>query len=400
MNKNLDIFKFEGGDFHRQIDKTINLNIKNIRKILYTNNIEKYYVMIKDILFDNLFLIISLELLIIPYLFKKEGKSKKFNYLMIFAVIGLFSLNFLFKLFFRNLKIGKILRTNECLNDSNHIIFNKTIKPIETFKHYLDKPLYEFYINTSHNSYIPCNQNVDIVSSEAIKRTLGMGARVIELDCFAQKNTGNTKEDLEPVVAHGSERKDGDIFTTSYILFEKCIDIIATFGTLNSDPLIIALELNTNNLLPTQKRMKEIIISKLGDRLLSKEYKISNKKDKKSFVDQPIKNLLNKIIIISGGGYTDELTDIIDDTFYTDKLQNKDSSDVIAINNINKLGVIQRIYPAGNIAGHLSKNYDPIIFWKNKCQMVALNFQVVDDNLMKNVAMFKNSSFVHFSQFN
>ena len=70
------------------------------------------------------------------------------------------------------------------------------------------------------------------------------------------------------------------------------------------------------------------------------------------------------------------------------------------INNENKPGYVQRIYPAGNIAGHLSKNFDPSIFWKNKYQMVALNFQVVDDNLMKTVAMFKNSSFVHFSQFN
>ena len=43
-------------------------------------------------------------------------------------------------------------------------------------------------LNTSHNSYIPCNQNGDIASSEAIKRTLGMGARVIELDCFAKNN--------------------------------------------------------------------------------------------------------------------------------------------------------------------------------------------------------------------
>ena len=399
MNNNLEskIVKFDSGKFRDQMDKIINLNLDIYNKILYTNNYEKYYNIIKDILFDNLFLIISLELLIIPYLFKKEGTNKKFNYLMILAVIGLLIFNYLFKIIFRNFKIGKILRTNECLNASNHIIFNKTIKPIETFKQYLDKPFHEFYINTSHNSYIPCNQNGDIASSEAIKRTLGMGARVIELDCFAKKNTGKTKEDLEPVVVHGAERKNGDIFTTSYISFEKCIDMIATFGTLNSDPLIIALELNTNNLLPTQKRMKEIIISKLGDRLLSKEYKISNKKNKKSFVDEPIKNLLNKIIIISGGGYTDELKDIIDDTFYTDKLQNTDSNDTKII---NKYGVIQRIYPAGNVAGHLSKNYDPTIFWKNKCQMIALNFQVVDENLMKNVAMFKNSSFVHFSQFN
>lgn len=383
-----------------KLEKIIKENSDYLNKIIYTNNYEQIYNFIKNFIFDNLFIFIIFYLLILPYLFRKEGKIKKFNYWMILGIIGLVIFTYLIKFLMRNFKIFKTIRVNECMNKSNHIIFNKIIKPIETFKELLDKPFHEFYINTSHNSYIPCIQNGDIASSEAIKRTLGMGARVIELDCFAKKNTGTSKDDLEPVVAHGVERKSGDIFTTSYITFEKCIDVIATFGTLNSDPLIINLELNTNYLLETQKRMKQIIINKLGDKLLSKEYKIStNKENRKLFMDEPMKNLLNKIIIISGGGYTDELKDIIDYTFYTDKLKNTDNIDQEAIQKENKSGIIQRIYPTGNIAGHLSKNFDPIIFWKNKCQMVALNFQVVDDNLMKNIAMFKKSSFIHFSEF-
>jgi len=383
-----------------KLEKIIKENSDYLNKTIYTNNYEQIYNLIKNFFFDNLFIFIIFYLLILPYLFRKEGKIKKFNYWMILGIIGFIILTYLIKFLMRNLRIFKTIRVNECMNKSNHIIFNKTIKPIETFKKLLDKPFYEFYINTSHNSYIPCVQNGDVASSEAIKRTLGMGARVIELDCFAKKNTGTSKDDLEPVVAHGIERKSGDIFTTSYITFEKCIDTIATFGTLNSDPLIINLELNTNYLLETQKRMKQIIINKLGDKLLSKEYKIStNKENRKIFMDEPMKNLLNKIIIITGSGYTDELKDIIDYTLYTDKLKNTDNIDQEAIQKENKSGIIQRIYPTGNIAGHLSKNFDPIIFWKNKCQMVALNFQVVDDNLLKNVAMFKNSSFVHFSEF-
>lgn len=384
-----------------KLDKFIRTNIKFISDNMYTNDFEQTYNTVKDFIFDNLYIVVIFYLLILPYLFRQQGKIKKFNYWMILAIIGLFIFSYVFKILFRNIKIFKVLRVNECMNKSNHIIFNKTIKPIESFKEVLDKPFHEFYINTSHNSYVPCNQNADVASSEAIKRTLGMGARVIELDCFARKNTGTTKEDLEPVVAHGIERKSGDIFTTSSISFEECIDIIATFGTLNSDPLIINLELNTNKLIETQKRMKEIIISRFGDRLLPKEYKIStNNEKRKLFVNEPMKNLLNKVIIISGGGYTDELKDIIDDTFNTNKILNTDNIDPDVINNENKPGYVQRIYPAGNIAGHLSKNFDPSIFWKNKYQMVALNFQVVDDNLMKTVAMFKNSSFVHFSQFN
>jgi len=383
-----------------KLDNFIKSNIKYFNDNIYTNNFEQTYNTVKDFIFDNLHVVVIFYLLILPYLFKKNGKIKKFNYWMILAILGLFIFNYIMKIFLRNIRIFTVLRVNECMNKSNHIIINKTIKPIENFKEVLDKPFHEFYVNTSHNSYVPCNQNADVASSEAIKRTLGMGARVIELDCYAKKNTGTTKEDLEPVVAHGIERKNGDIFTTSKITFEECIEVISKFGTLSSDPLIINLELNTNNLIETQKRMREIIIDKLGDKLLPKEYKIStNNQTRKLFVNEPIKNLLNKVIIVSGGGYTDELKDIIDDTFYTDKIQNTDHNDKDVINKINKPGFVQRIYPTGNVEGHLSKNFDPTIFWKNKYQMVALNFQVVDDNLMKNVAMFKNSSFVHFSQF-
>ncbi len=382
-----------------KLENMIKTNINKLNNTFYTNSFEDSYTIIKNLIFDNLVLVVVFYLLILPYLFRKEGRFEKFNYLMIFAIVGLLILTYVLKILFRKFEIFRVLRVNECLNKSNHVIFNKTIKPIESFTKYLDKPFHEFYINTSHNTYVPCNQNVDVASTEAIKRAVAMGARVIELDCFAKNNTGNTSDDLEPVVAHGIEREKGDIFTTSYIKFEDCIDILSTFGTLNSDPLIINLELNTNNLIPTQKRMKEIIISKFGNKLLSKEFKISNGKNKKSFVDEPIKNLLNKVIIISGGGYTDELKDIIDETFYDNKLKNGDNSDMELVNNKNKPGVIQRIYPAGDIYGHLSFNYDPVVFWKNKYQMVALNFQLVDDNLMKNVAMFKNSSFVHFSEF-
>jgi hypothetical protein len=291
-----------------------------------------------------------------------------------------------------------MLRTNECLELANQIIVNKTIKPIENKKHLLSKPFNEFIVNTSHNTYVPCTQNADVASSEPIKYALAMGARVVELDCYANKNTGNTPDDMTPVVAHGIERKSGDIFTTSYVSFEECIDTIAKYGFLTSDPLIICLEINTNNLLPTQKRMKEIIQQKLGDKMLDKSYKISNESDRKMFTLEPIGNLLNKVIFISGGGYTNELIDILDGTFAeSNYLTNTDDSDP-KLKTPNKPGIVQRVYPTGNLSGHLSYNYDPTNLWKNQYQLVALNFQVVDDNLMKNVAMFKTNSFVHFSE--
>jgi hypothetical protein len=225
-----------------------------------------------------------------------------------------------------------------------------------------------------------------------------MGARVIELDCFAKNNNGTTQDDMMPVVAHGVERKQGDIFTTSYIPFEECIDVISKYGFLTSDPLIVCLELNTNQLLSTQKIMKEIILSKLGNKLLDKSYKISNLNNRKYFTKESIGNLLNKVIFISGGGYTSELMDILDGSFgESEYWSNTDNIDE-RLKQPNRPGIVQRIYPVGNLSGHLSYNYDPIPFWKNRYQMVALNFQLVDDNLMKNIAMFKTNSYVHFSE--
>jgi hypothetical protein len=385
------------------LDKLINLNKTIISESLNTNNLEFYYNYVKNIIFDNFVLIIVFYLLILPYIFKSNNistdKNKQFNWQMLLVIPVVIFIYYFAKIIYRRYsKIGNILRTNECLNIANKIIINKTIKPIYTKKELLTKPFNEFFISTSHNSYIPCTQNIDVASSEAIKYALAMGARVIELDCFAKNNNGSTQDDMTPVVVHGVARKQGDIFTTSYIPFEECIDVISKYGFLTSDPLIVCLELNTNHLLSTQRIMKEIILSKLGNRLLDKSYKIANLTNRKYFTKEPIGNLLNKVMFVTGDGYTSELTGILDGSFgeyeYWSNTDNVDDR----LKQSNRPVIVQRIYPTGNLSGHLSYNYDPMPFWKNKYQMVALNFQLVDDNLMKNIAMFKTNSFVHFSE--
>jgi hypothetical protein len=383
------------------LENLINQNKQILLDSLNTNNIEYYYNYIKNTIFDNVILILIFYFLILPYIFKSSGPNKNFNWWMLLIIPVLIFVYYFSKIIYRRYsKLGNMLRTNECLDLTGKVIINKTIKPIETKKELLTKPLNEFIINTSHNSYLPCTQNIDVASSEAIKYTLAMGARVIELDCFAKNNNGTTQDDMMPVVAHGMERQQGDIFSTSYIPFEDCINTIAEYGLLTSDPLIVCLELNTNNLIPTQKIMKEKILKVFGDKLLDKSYKLSNKTNRKYFSKEQIGNLLNKVIFISGGGYTSELMDILDGSFNeSDILSNSDNLNKL-LNQPNKSGVIQRIYPAGDLYGHLSYNFDPIPFWNNGYQMIALNFEVVDNNLMKNIAIFKNHSFIHFSELN
>jgi len=269
----------------------------------------------------------------------------------------------------------KTNRAQKCFLLSSKII-NKNIKPIETKIYLLDKPFKEFYINSSHNSYIPCNQNFDIASLYSIKKVLLMGARCIELDIHEKNNM--------PVVAHGNF----GILTTSYLPLKDCLDVINKYGFLTSDPLVLFIEVCVTNK-SVLKKINNIIKSKFNNRLLSNEYKI-NKKNNKKFIDEPIKNLLNKIIIVNSTSINTNLEDILDDNVY--QIKNNISNTLITTNKM------QRIYSAPSICLQFSCNYDPIVHWKNKTNFVSLNFQTLDNALIKNYTMFKKYSYVHFSE--
>lgn len=334
---------------------------------------------IKKFLFNNILILLTVCVIIMSY----QYKMKRIN-IWIYLIIPI---SLFIYYFFKLLKDGNNFSLNDCLcYVCNHLSLTDKITSIELIKpHLLDKPLHEFYISTSHNTYLPCHQNIDISSIDAIKNALQLGARVIELDVYAKNNIGLTDDDYTPVVAHGMEYKYGDIFTTSFITFEECIKTIAEFAQTTSDPIWITLELNTNKLVKTQIKMREILLKYFGNKIINSTTMLNN---------IPIKNVLNKIILTCGGGITPPLEDIVNP--YLKNTDHKDSN----LKNNNSTGIIHRIYPAGDIQGHFSYNFDPEPLWKNKYQLVALNFQKLDDNLNKNLSMFNKCSFVHFSEYN
>ncbi len=302
---------------------------------------------------------------------------------------------FVFTNFYLNLSNPN--RVSSCLK----INYKQTnIIPLTISKpNLLLKPFYEFFINTSHNTYLPCYQNGDISSVQAITHALKMGARVIELDVFSKNNLGTNTEDIEPIVTHGIQLDSGNIFTTSYVYFSDCIKAIRKFSETTTDPIWIELELNVNKNSLAQKRIKEIILENFSTKILTPEYKIG--KNKKHFSQEPIGNFINKIIITTSKNVNiinEELMDIFDsyagDGYY---LNNSANLELVASNK--KVNQIQRVYPPGDIYGHFSLNYNPKYFWNNKIQLVALNFQSEDKFFQDNIQMFNSCSFVHFSEF-
>lgn len=97
----------------------------------------------------------------------------------------------------------------------------------------LDKPLTEYYISSSHNTYLLGRQVAGASSVEGYIAALHKGCRCIEIDCW-------DGDDGRPMVTHGRTM-------TTKIPFEDCVSVIAKYAFNSSPyPLIVSLEVHCN----------------------------------------------------------------------------------------------------------------------------------------------------------
>lgn len=147
-------------------------------------------------------------------------------------------------------KFARPTHNRAALPDAEPIIGQKTLS-LQGFQHFLtsahnsplepdklevtfDRPLNEYFISSSHNTYLLGRQVLGTSSVDGYVEALLEGCRCIEIDCW-------DGDDGRPMVTHGHT-------LTTKVSFEDCVSVIAKHAFTRSPyPLIVSLEVHCNS---------------------------------------------------------------------------------------------------------------------------------------------------------
>jgi len=331
-------------------------------------------------------------------------------------------------------------------------------EPTSALREFLDKPhihvppevidrshpLPDYYISSSHNTYLMAHQLYGESHASAYETALYTGSRCVEIDAWDNDDDAN-----EPKVTHGYT-------LVSHILFRQVCETIRDVvdkeaaDELNAAPIIISLENHCNA--HGQLRLVQIMVEVFGNRLLSKEVREKGSREQQGTGEHvTLAELGNKVVLIveyhlpneedtdessssssedeeqkaahqqyrekkkavNAGNIIPELAELgvyaqsvkpVDNSWYEDTLENAPHHHLINVSetglkahmptNSSKIAIhnskhLMRVFPKGTRIS--SKNLAPVPFWGIGAQVVALNWQTFGAGSQLNEALFSGS---------
>ena len=302
-------------------------------------------------------------------------------------------------------KLSKSHRVSKILDDMSvmdgYVLVNSQLNTERDLK------LCDFYIASAFRPYLGPNQYLEYIDLSITEKILTNGVRSIYVDVF----NDNMGEFAEPVISTGVKNGQWKLSLNS-VTFDALCKLLSTTifnpGYVNNfeDPFILMLNLNLNGNLNSLNKMRDIIYDNFKRYLLSNKYTYG----KVNIGQVPIKYLKKKLIIFSSDGYQNsELDEFINYSWDKEALKKisyetldpnvinpsviKLDSQTLKNYNKNNLTIVTP-NEAFSLSGIFSKNYEPSYFWESGCQIVCLNYQLIQDHLDTYLTKFKTDSFI------
>jgi hypothetical protein len=250
--------------------------------------------------------------------------------------------------------------------------------------------LSDFYLASSSYSVFPGAAVYDYVSDSILPMAIKAGVRLVELDIYSDIND-------QPVVGLKNQKLGVDYAYNTVPLEACCVSIAnSAFNSVtapaSSDPFVLSLVFHTDKT-KTLNAASEIVKTTCRAHLLDSEYSYQ----RKNLALEPICNLQNKLIIVSGGNikgtHMEELANMSWSTShlrrltYTQASQPHDQDELINHNRNNITMVVPDI-------GENLINSNPQVLFAYGCQWIMMNYGSIDDMMELYISEFQEASTV------